>query len=121
MSHNPFGRPSFRAVEIALKAVAKIQRPEGDNEHLPLNHPEILDGLSSGDREAVERADSLAREFVRDGGGESNRRAVNTLTRNGFPTDFGPAQEDLYHTVGSIKLPNGDIDVSDPTDDQAPN
>ncbi len=120
MSHNPFGRPSFREVEIALKAVAKIQRPEGDNEHLPLNHPDILDRLSSPNREAVERADSLAREFVRDGAGESNRRAVNTLTRNGFPADCGPAQEDPNRTVGSIKLPNGDIDVSDPSDDQSP-
>lgn len=114
MSFNPFARPTFREAKISLKAVAKIERPEGDNHHLNLNHREIVDALASDQQANVEEAQKVLHEFVRNADGEANRRAINTLIRNGFPANLGPDQYDPYRMVGHVQVGEWRIDLSDP-------
>ncbi|TXG98267.1 MAG: hypothetical protein E6R08_05115 [Nevskiaceae bacterium] len=114
MSLNPFARPTLRAVQSSLKALAKIERPQGDNHHLSINHPDILGGLSSRDGQLAETAASLLFDYVRDANGDADRRSINALTRHGHRASLAPDQDDRCRMVGYVQVEEWRVNVSDP-------
>ena len=113
-----FSHSSFTEVCAALKPLASIKRPYGDNEHLPINHAAIKDKLSGNEREAVEHVEALIFNYVRNADGGPNRRAINTLARNGFPASLNPGQYDHSRFFGTISVGDWYLNVSDPRNDQ---
>ncbi|MBY4897114.1 hypothetical protein [Cupriavidus sp. AU9028] len=113
-----YERPTSREVIAALRQIADIPRPAGDNEGDPINSEPVFAALSREHQARVERAEQLCRAYARDASGEPDRRALNTLSRHGFQAHLGPAQYDPDRLVGSVTSGEWDLVISDPrTDD----
>lgn len=106
-------KPTIKTVKEALKAIETIKRPEGDNDGDPINSDTVYPLLKLEDQRKVDAAD-IVHEYVRNYDGTPNRRAINTLIRNGFPAAFHSSQEDPLHNVGRVESGDWVIDVSDP-------
>ena len=109
-------KPTFKTVKAALEAIESIERPEGDNEGDPINSDTVYPLLQPKDQRKVDAA-NIVHEYIRNDDGEPNRRAINTLIRNGFHASFNESQEDPLRNVGRVESGDWVIDVSDPIPD----
>ncbi len=112
-------RPSVREVLSALKALKDIPRPCGDNDGDPINGDTVFPYLTPEEQEKVRNAEDIAYSYVRTVDGLIDRRAMNTLIRNGVTASLGVAQyrEDWDpddRLVGNIICGEWPLDISDP-------
>lgn len=107
--------PTIKDVLRALKPLARIPRPEGDNEGDAINSESVMRDLTPTQREIVIFAEEILQEYTRYSDGQPNRRSTNTLTKNGFPTSLNDDQFDPSRVVGRITVGEWDVDLSDPT------
>lgn len=105
---------TIEEVRQVFAEVEDIERPDADNEGEPLNSPSVYNYLSEGDKEKVDRAFEAAYEYVRDSAGEPNNRAITQLNKNNFEAHFNKSQYDEYRHVGTIKIGDWKLDISDP-------
>ena len=108
--------PSKKDAIAALKTIENIQRPEGDNEGEAINSESIYNQLSPEEQDAVDKAVTTLKEYVRkpgDEGDEPNRRAITELNKEGFYTTLGQHQEDPYLLDGHIKGKEWIVDIGD--------
>jgi len=100
---------SLHRVTDALNALKNISRPYGDNEGEAINSPSIYDHLSGRDRDLVDEAYSLAREFTRTSNREGedieDRKNLRRLREQGFEASLGQDQYDPYLLTGRISIP----------------
>jgi hypothetical protein len=96
-----------------IEPLASIPRPAGDNEGDCINSDSIMRLLSEKQRDQVDRAVQVLYEYTRHSDGQPNRKAVNTLTRHGFPTFLNEDQYDPDRIVGRTTVGDWDIDISD--------
>jgi hypothetical protein len=108
---------TIRDVMQVIKPLEKIPRPDGDNDGDCLNSSTIINALSQEHRAQVEHAVEVLHEYTRETDGQSKRKSVNTLTRNGFPTSLHEAQGDPMRNVGRVQIGEWEVDISDPIDD----
>lgn len=113
-------RPTIRDVHQALKPLANIPRPYGDNEGDPINSPTVFPKLSPKHQELVSSAEEVLYEYTRTSDGQGNRRAVTTLKKNGYPTYLGPYQYDAERVVGDVQIGDWTLDLSDPSNESEP-
>lgn len=104
---------TLKDVRQALKSLENIKRPEADNEGDPLNSPLIYDYLSSEEQERVDVAVDLVRNYVKTPAGGPNIRSIKALYRIGFSTHFNQDQYAPYRYVGSLRIGDWTIDISD--------
>jgi hypothetical protein len=114
---NVYPTLTIRDVIQAIKPLAKIPRPDGDSDGDCLNSPTIIRALSQEHRAQVEHAVDVLHEYTRETDGQSKRKSVNTLTRNGFPASLHEAQGDPMRNVGRVQIGEWEVDISDPNDD----
>lgn len=105
--------PSINDVREALKLLADIPVPFGNNEGDPLNGDTVLPYLSHEHQSLVRSAEEYCYRYARTFDGQVNRRAVKTMTKNGFPANLGPSQYDFSSLVGSVAIGDWRIDISD--------
>lgn len=105
-------------VHQALNEVEGIERPDADNEGDPLNSPSVYEYLSNENKEKVDRAVDVLRDYVRNPAGEPNNRAITELNKSGFTTHFNQDQDEPYLYVGSVSIGDWEIDVSDPSSEE---
>ncbi len=110
-----FEQISIKDVRQALKEVEDIERPDADNEGDPLNSPSVYNYLSPEDKDKVDHAVEVVSNYIRNPTGEPNNRSITTLNKNGFSAHFNQDQYDPYRHVGSVKVGEWEIDVSDPS------
>lgn len=106
--------PTIRDARAALKAIEHIPRPDGDNEGDPINGVTVFPYLSKEHQALVLHAEEVVHSYARDGLHQPNRRAINAMTRNGFPAYLHPSQEDYDMMYGQVKAGEWIIDISDP-------
>lgn len=109
-----FDRPSINDVRKALKPLADIPRPDGDNEGDPINGETVYPLLSFEHKALVRHAEEVVFLYARTFDGQVDHRAVNTMTKNGFPANLGPSQYDEDRLVGSVTTGDWSFDISDP-------
>lgn len=105
---------SLNDVLSALKPIASIPCPPGDNDGDPINADTVLPYLSPLHQQQVQYAVELLHDYTRLSDGTPNRRAVNALTRNGYPATLHEDQYDIDRFVGRVVAGEWDIDISDP-------
>ncbi|MRX07019.1 hypothetical protein GJ697_04130 [Pseudoduganella sp. FT25W] len=108
---------TIKDVVRAIKPLARIPRPDGDNEGDCINSDSIMRALSQKHREQVIRAEEVLHEYTRQLDGQPNRRAVNTLTRNGFSSFLNEDQYEPDRIVGRTTVEDWEIDISDPSNE----
>ena len=90
-------------ISRALDAVAKIERPYGDNEHLAVTAPAIYNNLTQPDQEKVDEAVFLIETYAYDGGDDGpNHKQIRRMRKAGLPISFGPDQDDCMRYTGAI-------------------
>jgi hypothetical protein len=109
-------KPTFKTVKAVLDEIDSIECPDGNNDGDPINSDTVYPLLKPEDQRKVEAA-GIVHEYVRNYDGTPNRRAINTLIRNGFPASFNESQEDPLRNVGRVETDDWVIDVSDPFPD----
>lgn len=107
-------RPTIQAVRAALEPIEHIPRPEGDNEGAPINGDAVFPYLSPVHQEQVRHAEEILYDYTRTLDGQPNRRAVNTVTRNGYLASLDQAQDDCELLRGRVGVGEWEIDISDP-------
>jgi hypothetical protein len=101
----------------AIKPLADIPRPPGDNEGDYLNSDNIMRALSHKHRDQAIHAIQVLYDYTRESDGQPNRRSINTLTRHGFNASLNEAQEDTMRLVGRVTVGEWDVDISDPSNE----
>jgi hypothetical protein len=109
-----FDRPTIKELLEALKPLANIPRPYGDNEGDPINSDTVFPFLSPEHQEKVLLAEEKAYEYSRTFNGQVDRRALTTMNKNGIPANLGPSQYHQDRLVGSVTVGDWEIDISDP-------
>jgi hypothetical protein len=112
--------PTIHDACTALKPLEHIPRPESDNEGDTINADTVFPYLSPFHQEQVRHAEEILYDYTRTSDGQPNRRALNTLTRNGYPASLDPSQDNYELLRGRVKVGEWEIDISDPqseTDD----
>lgn len=109
-----FNRPTIQEVRETLTPLIGIPRPDRDNEGDPINGDTVFPYLSPMNQELVRRAEEIVYEYARTTDGQVDRRAVNTMTKNGFRASFDPSQYDQDRLVGYVTVGDWKIDISDP-------
>ncbi len=107
-------RPSINEVRKTFKHLAYISRPDRDNRGDPINGETVLPFLSSEDQVRVIDAEEMLYQYVRTTDGQVNKRAINTLNKQGFSAYLGGAQYNEERLVGSVTIGEWSIDISDP-------
>lgn len=110
-----FMRPTISDLRKALKPLAGIPRPFGDNEGDAINSDSVFPDLTRSDQEKVRHAETVAQEYSRSSQGSVSHRSVNAMTRNGFETELHPSRQDSDRLVDSVKCGDWELDISDPT------
>ena len=98
----------------ALEAVENIERPYGDNEGDYLNSPSVYNKLSPANRDKVDHAVEMVRNYVRNPMGEPDNRAITALN-NHYDVSFHRDQYDPSRYVGKIRVGKWEINISDPS------
>lgn len=104
---------TIQAVCTALKPIERIPRPAGDNDGDPINSDTVFPYLSIVHQQQVRYAEELLYDYTRTPDGQPNRRAINTLIRNGYPAGLGPSQDDYDLLLGRVRVGDWEIDISD--------
>lgn len=117
-----FDRPTFKDVRKAFKPFSSITLPDGDNEGNPINGETLLLRFKPDDQAHVLHLEKTLYAFTRTADGQVNKRAVNTLTRNGFTASLGKSQylEDWdsdHRLLGSVTYGEWKLDISDPSNE----
>lgn len=107
--------PTIRDVLRVITPLAKIPRPEGDNEGDSINSESIMRDLTPKQREEVLFAEEILHEYTRHADGQPIRKSVNALTRNGFYTSLHEDQYDPCRIVGQTSVGAWNLDLSDPS------
>lgn len=109
--------PTIKDVVATLELLKNIVRPDGDNEGIPINSPDIYNKLSSKDKALVEQAVEITHEYTRkagDKGDEPNTRSITELNRKGYQSTLQTDQYNPSRLVGFVEIGNWRLDVSDP-------
>lgn len=109
--------PTIKDVVTTLEPLKNIVRPDGDNEGVPINSPDIYNKLSSNDKALVKQAENAAREYMRkagDMGNEPNARSITELNKKGYHSSLQTDQYNPDRLVGFVEIENWRLDVSDP-------
>ena len=104
--------PSIDDVRKALKPLVEIPVPYGNHEGDPVNCDLVRRFLSPEHQSWVRHAEEITNLYARTVDGQANRRAVNTLIKNGFPANLGPSQYASSRLAGSVTVGDWHIDIS---------
>lgn len=91
----------------ALQDLAQTPIHEQDD-GTQLNDEMFLDGAPSLLAERIRNAERALAEVVFDRYGRPNRRLLNSLSREGFTADGGPAMDEPDCTIVEVFLPDGE-------------
>jgi hypothetical protein len=112
--------PTLNDACFVLQQLDSIPRPDGDNEGDAINSDSVYYALEPHHQQIVDHAYTVVCAYTREPGGmEANTRAVNALTRRGYPTYLGPDQYDAYRLVGTAETENWCLIISDPDSSNA--
>ena len=100
-------------VTAALEALRHVQRPYGDNEGDPINHPCIYDDLPPPTQEAIDSAWHHVREYCSNPDGTIKLRGVTAVKKRGYEIYLGPNQNDPYSLSGSVTVGDWELNLSD--------
>jgi hypothetical protein len=106
-----FDRPTIKELREALKPLADIPRPYGDNEGDPINGDTVFPFLSPEHQDKVRLAEEKAYEYARTFNGQVDRRALTTMNKNGILAYLGSAQYNQDRLVGSVTFEDWKIDL----------
>lgn len=108
--------PTLNDACFVLQELDTIPRPYGDNEGDAINSDSVYYALEPHQQQMVDRAYEVVCAYTRAPGGiEANTKAVNNLTRRGYPTYLGPDQYDPYRLVGTSETETWCLIISDPS------
>ena len=111
---NIYEPTTIKDVASVLEPLLTIERPYGDNEGCAINSLSVYDYLSVDEQRVINHAIQVVRDYVSDGGGEPNRKAIAVMNRRGYCTSFGQDQYNPYRFVGSVLVGEWSVDISDP-------
>lgn len=113
-----FIRPTIEDVREALKPLADIRRPYGDNEDDPINSESVISDLKPAHQEVVRHADRVCREYTRGPDGQPDRRAITHMVKSGFPSHLNQDQYTPEKLVGQVTIGDWSLDISDEFSDE---
>lgn len=118
-----FSQPTLGDVTQALESLKEIKLPDGDHDGDAINSPSVLYHLSDEEQQIVIAVETIVKEYTRkssDSGDSDvpNNRAINTLTRNGYPTNLQTSQYNPNALVGEVQVGDLTLDLSDSTPDE---
>ncbi len=96
-------------VKKALNKLESIDRPNSDNEGMPINSPDVYNFLPASDQEKVDDAELTTKKYLQ----EKGKRGVTELNKSGFTTSFGPSQYDPDSNDGTVTVGEWELDISD--------
>ena len=108
-----FDRPTIRDVVDALTPLARIPRPDTDNEGDPINGDTVFPYLSPEHAKQVRHAEDVVSAYSRTADGAPDRRSLNTMRRHNFNTTLDPAQDDPDMLLGAVTVGDWTLDISD--------
>lgn len=111
--YEEFRRPTLKDAVAAAERLSKVTKPDGDNEHLPLNHQHILEDLDPPTRQAVLQDSGTLITYTRSLDDTPNTKSVNNLSKKGFQADLGPSQNDPMSLAGSVQVGEHSVWIGD--------
>lgn len=101
-----FAPVTLKQARDAAQRLSSKELPYGDNDHLPLNHPDVLAQMPGDAAKEVCEDSDLIKRYTRSPAGEPDKKAINNLRKAGFDTDLGPDQFNPDMLAGELRLTN---------------
>lgn len=109
---------TIRDVTSVLDSLRHVQRPYGDNEGDPLNHPTVYCELPPETQHAIDCAWQTVRDYCLHPGGDVNKRAVGLVGKRGYSIALETSQHDPLRLSGTVEIGTWQLDLSDEQDEQ---